>query len=243
MTRRSPASASGRASAPQRRAVRRQRQVERLARRAVRSAASIPISIRQVAPDERLAAGDPELLDAEPDERSATAARSPRTSGPARAAGTRSRGPKISLGMQYGAAEVAAVRDRDPQVAQRPAEEVLDGVRLRLDLRGHRSILPKRAARSSRARVPRSAGIRQIPVPRAFVETGAGDLQVAVRTAVRARLRGIGGCQGLGAGDNSPLTNALVAGICRKRALPATTLAGHAPPHVPGTTGTHWQYL
>ena len=122
VTRRSPASASGPASArsadplvvrvrsispPSGRRMRREHRDE----------------VRQVAPDERLAAGDPELLDAERDER------------PRRpfdllegqdlvARQERVVLPEDLLGHAIGAPEVAPIGDRDAQVAHRPAERV-----------------------------------------------------------------------------------------------------------------------
>ena len=83
---------------------------------------------RQVAPDQRLAAGDPELLDAERDERP-RASRSISSN-----VSTSSRGqerevaPEDLLRHAVRAAEVAAVGDRDPQVAQgRPKRSGMPG--------------------------------------------------------------------------------------------------------------------
>ena len=79
--------------------------------------------VRQVAPDERLAPGDPQLLGAEPDEdagdpldlleREDLIVREERVVA-----------PEDLLRHAVRAAEVAAVRDRDPQVAHGPAEQV-----------------------------------------------------------------------------------------------------------------------
>ena len=122
VTRRSPAAASGPASA---------RSADPLVVR-VRSisppsgrriAASISIRSRQVAPDERLAAGDPQLLDPERDERAGRpldllegqdlVARQERVVL-----------PEDLLGHAIGAPEVAAIGDRDAQVAHRAPERV-----------------------------------------------------------------------------------------------------------------------
>ena len=78
VTRCSPASASGRGERAQRRAVGRQRQVD-LAAVGPADRGQHRDEVGQVAPDERLAAGDPQLLDAERDERPGRPARSPRS--------------------------------------------------------------------------------------------------------------------------------------------------------------------
>ncbi len=78
VTRRSPASASGPRQGPQRRAVGGEGQVD-LAAVGSAQRGQHRDEVRQVAPDERLAAGDPELLDAERRRRSARPARSPRS--------------------------------------------------------------------------------------------------------------------------------------------------------------------
>ena len=100
VTRCSPASREGAGERPQGRPVRRQRQVERPA---VRSAerGEHPDQDRQVAPDERLAAGDPQLLAPSATNDARRAARSPRRSGPASRGRNAKSGPKISFGMQY----------------------------------------------------------------------------------------------------------------------------------------------
>ncbi len=117
-----PASASGAARALQRRAVGRQRQVDRVAvGRAQRR--QVGDQRRQVAADQRLAAGDPELVDAEPHEDR----RQPRDllerqdllAGQEREVAAEDLG-----GHAVRAPEVAAVGDRDPQVTQRAAEAV-----------------------------------------------------------------------------------------------------------------------
>ena len=76
---------------------------------------------RKIAAEQRLAAGEPDLVDAEPDEHvdqpldflelQDVLARQPHV---------------ILLGHAVAAAQVAAVGDREAQVAQRPMELVLD---------------------------------------------------------------------------------------------------------------------
>ena len=78
----------------------------------------------EVPPEQRLAARQPELLDAVRGERAGESARSPRTSAaPRRARNAWSR-PNDLLRHAVDAAEVAAVRDRDAQIAERPSERV-----------------------------------------------------------------------------------------------------------------------
>ena len=122
MIRPSPAAASSPASAAQGGPVRRERQVDRLAGRRPDRGQALD-EPGQVAPDERLAAGDPELRRAEPDEdagqpldlleRQDELARQEREVA-----------PEDLLGHAVDAPEVAAVGDRDPQVVDRPAEPV-----------------------------------------------------------------------------------------------------------------------
>ena len=124
VTRCRPASASGSRERPQGRAVGRQREVDRPA---VGSAdlGQHRDQVRQVAPDERLAAGDPELLDAERHE-DAGEPRDLLEGQHLVARQERVVAAEDLLRHAVGAAEVAAVRDRDPQVAQRPTERVGD---------------------------------------------------------------------------------------------------------------------
>ena len=88
-----------------------------------RIAASIAMRSRQVAPDERLAAGDPQLLDAERHERP----RRPLDLLEGQDLVARQERvvlPEDLLGHAIGAPEVAPVGDRDAQVAHRPTERV-----------------------------------------------------------------------------------------------------------------------
>ena len=77
----------------------------------------------EVPPHERLAAGEPELRDAEADE---DAAPGGSISSKVSSSGGQEAevAPEDLLRHAVDAAEVAAVGDRDPQVAQRPAEPV-----------------------------------------------------------------------------------------------------------------------
>ena len=122
VTRCSPAVGQRAGQRPQRGAVGRQGQVELAAvgspeRRQHRD------QVGQVAADERLAAGDPQLLDAERDERPG------RPLDLLEAQDLVARQERVVLaedllGHAVGAPEVAAIGDRDAQVAHRPAERV-----------------------------------------------------------------------------------------------------------------------
>ena len=105
-----PASRSAVALVGEQDAVGRQRQI---ADRRLRARASRD-ERRQVAAEQRLAAGQPDLVDAERHEDVDERARFPRSAGCPRAAARRSRPRACST-----AAQVAAVGDRQPQVAQR----------------------------------------------------------------------------------------------------------------------------
>ena len=119
VTRVRPASASACALRGEQRAVRRQRQVERR-----ESAASMRDQRLDVAAKERLAAGDADLLDAVADEQRARGAS---ISSKVRSSLARQElvvAAEDVLRHAVGAAEVAAVGDRDPEIAERPAERV-----------------------------------------------------------------------------------------------------------------------
>ena len=122
VTRRSPASASGSRERPQRGSVRRERQVD-LAAIGPADRRQHGHQVRQVPPHERFATGNPQLLDAQRDE-------DPRQPGDLLEGQDLVPGQELEvtpidlLGHAVGAPEIAAVGDRDAQVAQRPPERV-----------------------------------------------------------------------------------------------------------------------
>ena len=166
VTRRSPASRSAGGELPQGGAVRRQRQVELAAVRPAERRQHRDED-RQVAPDERLAARDPELLDAELDERPRDPLDLLEASAPRPSRQEREVRPEDLLRHAVRAAEVAAIRDRDAEVVQRPAEEVLDGVlaraRSRRGRRGSILLKPRFCARGDAITAADSPAARRPP--------------------------------------------------------------------------------
>ena len=121
MIRESPASASASRLLREKRRVRRERDVEVVAERCQPGDQEL-----EIAAQERLAAGDPQLLHTEVDEH----ARDPLDLLEGEELAARQEAVLVAedlLRHAVHAAEVAAVGHRDPQVADRPAEGVDDG--------------------------------------------------------------------------------------------------------------------